>query len=125
MLDRYKKLKKIILDNSIPKTYIPKIFEGSYTEGNIERYFVQEAGNDFAPIFEVDDETFRNINNKNYYKKVSLKWRIIGPLEDLWENNTYFPSVITSNRKAIDAAAKTMPAIRNYLVNLKQFWKPL
>lgn len=123
MIDRYFKLKKIIIDNRLPKTYLPKIHDAKYTAGMIDRYFVQEAGNDLAPIFEVDKKTYSNILNTNYHKRVSLKWRIIGPLEDKKEGGTYYPSVITSNRKAIDEAAKTMPAIRYHLVNLKQFWK--
>lgn len=123
MIDRYKKLKDVVLDNSIPKTYIPIIYNSNYLDGNIRRYFVQEAGNDLSPIFEVNEETFQKISQKNYYKKVSLNWRIVGSLEDRWEGKTYFPSVITSNRKSIDEAAKTMPYIKYHLVNLKQFWK--
>jgi hypothetical protein len=120
---KYFKLTGNTIDNRIPPTYIPKLELGDYNAGNVKRYFLQEAGNDTAPIFEVSQQTFGA--DLPYYKRVELEWRIIGDLEDKWDKGTYYPSVITSNRKAINTAAKTMPAIRYYLVNLKQFWKPL
>lgn len=119
------KSKSIVVDNSIPKTSIPILNEGNYSEGYVTRYFLQMRDSPGSPIFEVDSDEYGKFFSNPYYKGISLNWRIIGKNQDSYEYGALLPSVTSSNRKAITEAAKEMPDIRMHLVNLTQFWKPL
>lgn len=126
ILERYKKIAPETISlyyPDQPKTIIPKPTEQDYSKGYIQRYFFQRRDTIGSPIYEVSKDTF--YRPVFPYKGVSLKWRIIGGLEDKWEGRTYIPSVITFNKKELDKVAKEMPDLKLYLVNLKQFWKPM
>lgn len=125
MKDRYDKLKsaEIYISETIPRAFFPNPETKNYKDGFIERYFFQKRASEGSPIYEVNRDVF--VKDFFPYKKVSIKWHIIGELEDKWEGETYKPSVITKNKRELQKVDKTMPDLKLYLVNLKQFWKPL
>lgn len=129
---RYNSIKKINtqINNSVPTVSIPKPNIGNYSEGYIQRYFLQTRDTPGSPIFEVDDRQYTKFLTYEHYKGVSIKWRISGNIRDEFINGPNGeliknPSVISSNRLVLFQAAKEMPDIRLHLVDLKQFWKPL
>jgi hypothetical protein len=122
MIDNYKKLKKIKIKNTIPNTYFPKPTELDYNNKFIVRYFTQRRATPGSPIFEINQDTFYDYSNTEYWLGVKLNWKIKGSLEDSYtEKGEFQPSVLTINRLAIIEAEKTLPEINLYLVNLKQF----
>jgi hypothetical protein len=131
-IKRYNEIKKesVKVDNVVPKSTIVSPTEGDYSAGYVIRYFLQMRDTKGSPIFEVDNLQFSIFSNKPYYIGVSVKWRITGNLDEKtysMEDGSLIkqPSVVNSNRIVVETAAKTMPDIKLYLVNLKQFWKNL
>lgn len=131
-IQRYNLIKSINtqVNNSIPTVSIPKPNIGNYSEGYIQRYFLQTRDTPGSPIFEVDDRQYIKFLSYPHYKGVSIKWRISGNINDEFipgPNSELIknPSVVSSNRLALLEAAKEMPDIRLHLVDVKQFWKPL
>jgi hypothetical protein len=117
------------ISNAIPQVYLPSPTTFDYKSGLIRRYFLQARDFKSSPIFEVSETTYAKIINADqYYKGVQLNWRIAGELRDTFfasDDGTLIRtiSVVNFNRMAIKEAAKTMPDIALYLVNLKQFYK--
>jgi hypothetical protein len=119
------KTKNSVIDNDYPSAYIPSPTQENYNKGWISRYFIQRRDTKDSPIIEVSEEGYSKVSLNVYFIGVRINWRISGELEDKYtESGATVPSVITSNQTAINAASQTMPDIRMYLVNLKQFWKP-
>ena len=124
VIDNYKKLNNIPIKNRPPKSYFPNPSVYDYNIGFIKRYFTQRRGTNGSPIFEINADTYGNYSNTNYWYGVELNWKITGNLEDKYMNDgTYIPSIKTINRLAIVEAAKKLPDIELYLVNLTQFYK--
>lgn len=129
---RYNEIKKasVRIDNSTPLSILPTPNGGNYAEGYIMRYFLQRRDTPGSVIFEVDDRNFSRFNSNPYYKGLVIKWRITGNLTEessILKDGAIIktPSVISTNAKVINEAAKEMSDIKLHLVDLKQFWKPL
>jgi hypothetical protein len=124
LIKKYKKLKSVIVNTKLPKTFFPTPTQSNYDEGVITRYFVQLRDTIGSPIFEVDRDVFYKFNNSPFYKGVKINWRISGNLEDSYTTNgALIPSVVNSNKRSIVEAEKILPEINLYLVNLKQFYR--
>ncbi len=124
MIKKYKKLKSVVINTKIPKTFFPTPKQSDYDTGVIDRYFVQLRDTPGSPIFEVNKEIFYKFNNSNFYKGVQINWRISGKLEDEYTTQgALIPSVTNSNKRSIMEAEKILPEINLYLVNLKQFYR--
>jgi hypothetical protein len=124
LIERYKKLKTVLVNTNLPKTFFPIPTQDNYDEGVITRYFVQLRDTPGSPIFEVNKEIFFKFNNSNFYKGVHINWRISGNLEDEYTTQgALIPSVVNSNKRSIMEAEKILPDINLYLVNLKQFYR--
>jgi hypothetical protein len=124
LIEKYKKLKTVLVNTNLPKTFFPTPIQANYDEGVITRYFVQLRDTPGSPIFEVNKEIFFKFNNSNFYKGVQIVWRISGNLEDEYTSQgALIPSILNSNKRSIMEAEKILPEINLYLVNLKQFYR--
>jgi len=122
MIENYKNLKNIKIKNVPPKTFFPNPNQLDYERGYITRYFTQMRGTPGSPIFEVNNDTFPNYSNNDYYIGVKINWKIKGDLEDKYtEKGELIPSVHTINSLEIKEAEKILPELNLYLVNTKQF----
>tara|TARA_B100002019_G_scaffold51741_1_gene44026 strand:+ start:7924 stop:8322 length:399 start_codon:yes stop_codon:yes gene_type:complete len=63
-----------------PEMYLPSVNETHYTQGFISRYFVKPANDKFASITEVTEIEFLSFASNPFYKRVSFKWKITGPI---------------------------------------------
>jgi hypothetical protein len=131
-IERYNLIKSVNtqINNDVPASSIPKPNIGNYSEGYIQRYFLQTRDTPGSPIFEVDNRQYTKFLAYPHYKGVSIKWRISGNINDEFINGPNGeliknPSVVSSNRLVLLEAAKEMPDIRLHLVDPKQFWKPI
>ena len=123
-IEKYKKLNNISIKNRQPKSYFPNPTQYDYNIGFIKRYFTQRRGTNGSPIFEISGDVFSDYSNTAYWNGVEINWKIVGNKEDSYKDDgTFIPSVKTINRLAISEAAKKLPDIELYLVNLTQFYK--
>jgi len=123
-IEKYKKLNNLSIKNKPPKAYFPNPTQHDYNIGFVKRYFTQRRGTSGSPIFEINADVYSDYSNTTYWNGVEINWKITGNLEDKYmDNGTYIPSVKTINRLAIIEAAKKLPDIELYLVNLTQFHK--
>ena len=126
ILESYKKLTRI---STIPTqtitAYVPNPTPDDYNRGYITRYFTQKVTDINSPIFEINSNTFTNLQNKPMYVSVSLKWRIKGPKETQYREDGQLldVSVSESNRRAILLHYDSIPSLKLYLPNLLQFYK--
>jgi hypothetical protein len=123
-IETYKKLNNVAIKNRPPKSYFPNPTQFDYNIGYIKRYFTQRRGTSGSPIFEINGDSFSDYSNTDYWNGVELNWKIVGNLDDRYtDDGSYVPSVKSINRLAITEAAKKLPDIELYLVNLSQFYK--
>ena len=126
-IDRYRQVVKGGYKFKEPKfkTSVPKPTESDYSAGFIYRYFAQKTNDIKSPIFEVDLKNFSKLNSNPYYIVTSIKWRISGNLEPIYDNfgNIKYKSVADSNRLSIMSVQNDIKNLKLYLQNLLQFHK--
>lgn len=124
--DRYNDIRTYTI--TFPKridTYIPNPTEMDYKKGYITRFFIQQTNDSESPIYEVAATNFRRYSNMQSYKGISLRWRIKGPLDVVFNdrNEITDKGVKESNRIAIQIASEKIKNLKLYLPNLLQFYK--
>ena len=83
-----------------------------YFNGYIRRYFAQQTNNEKSKIIEISKRSF-DLTHK-FYKKISLKWRLTGTVQQ----------VIYSNTEAIKLASKEIRLLPEILDSPLQFYRP-
>lgn len=127
ILDSYKKLtqNKLFKLKSKIETHIPNPTKEEYKRGWITRYFIQRTNDKTSPIFEVNSIQFSKSISNDLYTIVSIRWRLTGPKETIYDSNGNVKekSVSESNRIAIQLVYDKIPNLKLYLPNLLQFYK--
>jgi hypothetical protein len=127
-INRYKQVVKGGYQFNAPKfkTTVPKPTEDDYSVGFIYRYFAQKTNDISSPIFEIDIKNFRKLNSNPYYVVTSIKWKISGNLQPIYDDmgNIKYKSVADSNRLSIRTVERDIKNLKLYLPNLLQFHKP-
>ena len=127
ILDSYKKLtqNKLFRLRSNIETHIPTPTPAEYKRGWITRYFIQRTNDKTSPIFEVNSTQFSKSLANDLYTAVSIRWRLTGPKETIYDSsgNLKEKSVSESNRISIQLVYDRMPNLKLYLPNLLQFYK--
>jgi hypothetical protein len=123
---KYNKVRKNILSH--PKrinAFVPSPTEDDYKKGYITRFFVQKTNDKESPIYEVASSNFRKYTNNQSYKGVTLRWRIKGPLNMVFNdrNEITDKGVKESNRISIQLSSNKINKLKLYLPNLLQFYK--
>lgn len=93
--------------------YIPKLKDTDYENGYVRRYFAQKANDKDSQIFEINKNSFANLNSTSYYIAVGIDWRLKGLPHE----------VKNSNKESIRLVYERMPKLTLYLPNLLQFHK--
>ena len=101
--------------NQIPKVvaYLPDISDPDYEAGYVNRNFVQKVNDDNSIIIEVDDASYVEIQSSDYYKYVSIRWRLTGTPQEIMD----------SNKNSIKLVSDKIKNLKLYLPNLLQFAK--
>ena len=125
-IKRYNKVKTNFLTN--PKninTYVPNPTEDDYLRGYITRFFIQKTNDLESPIYEVSSSSYRKYLNSTTYRGTSLRWRISGPLDTIFNDNNDVTDkgVQQSNVISISIASKDIKNLKLYLPNILQFYK--
>jgi len=123
---KYNNIRTSILSH--PKridTFVPNPTDDDYRKGYITRYFIQKTNDVESPIYEVASNNFGKYSRNHSYKGVSLRWRIRGPLEMVFNDRSEITDkgVKESNRIAIHIASDKIRNLKLYLPHLLQFYK--
>ena len=124
-MDSMYKVSSNIFDLNTPPTIVPLPTESDYELGFIMRYFVRRANDLNGFIYEIDESTFEFYKNKPFWLVGELKWRISGPIDNVYKSNGDIDDrgVINSNKTSIMYTSKILPNISLYLPNILQFYK--
>ena len=71
-----------------PTSYRPTPTEEDYRTGIIDRYFVRKNTSQSHPICEVSGEQYHALQVNPYYKTVSIRWKITGPVDSYISGET-------------------------------------
>jgi hypothetical protein len=109
----------------IPKTFVPSPTDTDYSNGFIQRYFVQRVSDVNGFVFEIDLDTHQSLLTNPYFISTILRWRITGPINETFkiDGSVDDKGVILSNKASIGIAASTLKNIGLYLTNPLQFYK--
>ena len=110
---------------TIPNTIVPSPSEEDYEIGSIDRYFAQKANDINGFVYEINLDTFGKLNENPNWNVEIVRWRISGPLNEVYNNlgTLTDKGVINSNKAAIFIASTTLKNIGLYLPNFLQFHK--
>ena len=105
----------------MPRYYFPILRPVDKENGYIQRYFVQKKNNPIAAtIIEIDKTQFDNVKMKNgthingkLYKKISLRWVILGTEDE----------IKSKNRETLSTYERRCPGIKQYLGVLTELSK--
>lgn len=108
-----------------PKTIVPIPSPADYEVGFIRRYFIRKANEPEGHIFEVESSVYIQYTKNPFWMGDTIKWRIAGPLEPVFNNKGDMEDkgVPNSNAAGIAAASTILKNIKLYLPNLLQFYK--
>ncbi len=102
--------------------YSPKPTVRDYQNGYLMRYFVRKANDIRSGVTEVSKSNFDKVGS--YYKKLPVKWKITGPINDIIDRGIVVTSgVIDTNRRTVEKKAVIMPGLSKVLNNLLAFYK--
>ena len=108
-----------------PKTIVPNPTKNDYSNGFIQRYFVQKANDINGHVYEVDEVVYSKHIENPFWITTNLYWRITGPIDITYKMNGEVNDigVRNSNKATISIAASKIKNIGLYLPNLLQFYK--
>ena len=126
MMDTYRKNATNSSMLALTSTFIPRPSEADFNFGEIRRYFSQQANQSAGEITETSKTVFDALTKKSLFTVVELRWKITGPADDTTDPSTGeidVRGVRSSNKAAVQVAAKVIPTITNKLTNALQLWR--
>ena len=107
---------------SYPVSYKFTVTSNDYMIGYVYRYFVKKINSNF--VHEVSEENYNNIAS-GLFCKTSLKWTLVGPKNNTYQNAKLFEyGVSEKNSKSVEAASKYMPELKQTITDYSLFCKP-
>lgn len=128
--DDLNKIEYLLIKNNLfnkfvkPKTSYPIVTKSDYEQGYINRYFVVNKVN--QDIIEISEEDYNNVDtqcpnykkiNANLYEPFSIKWKIKGPKQDVYEGNTIIDYGVADTNK------RTVLKIKEKFIKITQVLK--
>ena len=110
LYSQYTKIRSSNREN-YPSSYKPQLKDSDYSDGSIQRYFIQKANDVNSKIHEISKEDFSK--NLTLYNKIMIDWTISGAKED----------AVLENLENIADAEQAFKGINKILTPL-QYWRP-
>ena len=110
---------------SNPETIVPILNETNYGTGFLSRYYCQKINDLNGFVFEIDNSTYKELQDNPFWKTAILRWRLSGPIDPVYNDMGQLIDigVIQSNKNSIQITASTLKNIGLYLPNILQFHK--
>ena len=122
--------KDLIKDKKIhslntPSTIVPSPNDVDYENGSIERYFTQKTNDIYGFVYEIDKQTYNELNLNPYWILTTIRWRIVGPVDIVYASDGKLKDkgVRESNKASIADGQKNIKNLGLYLPNILQFYK--
>ena len=108
-----------------PNTIVPSPTEADYRNGSIKRYFTQKTNDIHGFVYEINIQTYNELDLNPYWIITSIKWRIVGPLDIVYREDGKIldKGVRESNKSSILDGQKIIKNLGLYLPNILQFYK--
>jgi len=105
-----------------PEEHKPEPTQSDFDRGWFERFFVRRRGT--SDITEVDEGEHGRFNTSRLFTRFSLKWRISGPRNDVFNSAGFLVSagVEDTNLRTLDRVSRNQRGIKDKLSNPLQFW---
>jgi hypothetical protein len=116
---------KKIYSLNIPPTLVPSPTDVDYNNGIIQRYFTQKVNDVNGFVYEINKQTYNELDSNPYWSIAVVKWRITGPLDVVYDDNGKIidKGVRNSNISSITEAQKNIKNLNLYLIDILQFYK--
>ncbi len=116
---------KKIYSLNIPPTLVPSPTDVDYNNGIIQRYFTQKVNDVNGFVYEINKQTYNELDSNPYWSIAVVKWRITGPLDVVYDDNGKIidKGVRNSNISSIAEAQKNIKNLNLYLIDILQFYK--
>jgi hypothetical protein len=123
IINDYTRLTNAVTGSQPIRAHLPSPTQDDYDNGYVDRYFIQKTNDKESPIYEVNNKTFLSFTPKPGWIGVSVRWRLTGPSETIYNDNGEIEdiSISESNRRVIELRKQKMPSLKKYLGNLTQF----
>jgi hypothetical protein len=110
---------------NIPSTLVPSPTDVDYNNGIIQRYFAQKVNDVNGFVYEINKQTYNELDSNPYWTIGVVKWRITGPLDTVYDGNGKIidKGVRNSNISSIAEAQKNIKNLNLYLIDILQFYK--
>jgi len=100
--------------------------EEEYNNGYFTRYVIQLISSQSPYIVEINKDNYAKLTqteDKFYYNTVEMLWKLIGPLDDIFENNIRVEAgVRDTNLRSLQEAEKKIPGLTKVFNNPLQFY---
>lgn len=97
-----------------------------YNTGYFTRYVIQLISSQSPYIVEINKDNYAKLTqteDKFYYNTVEMLWKLIGPLDDIFENNIRVEAgVRDTNLRSLQEAEKKIPGLTKVFNNPLQFY---
>jgi hypothetical protein len=116
---------KKIYSLNIPPTLVPSPTDVDYNNGIIQRYFTQKVNDVNGFVYEINKQTYNELDSNPYWSIAVVKWRVTGPLDVVYDDNGKIidKGVRNSNISSITEAQKNIKNLNLYLIDILQFYK--
>ena len=102
-----------------------RYWSANYGTGFLSRYYCQKINDLNGFVFEIDNSTYKELQDNPFWKTAILRWRLTGPIEPVYSElgELIDIGVKQSNKNSIQITASTLKNIGLYLPNILQFHK--
>lgn len=101
--------------------------EEEYNTGYFTRYIAQLKSSQSPYIVEISKNNYAKLTqtrDKSYYNTVEMLWKLIGPLDDIFEDNIRVESgVRDTNLRSLQEAEKKIPGVSKIFPDPLQFYR--
>lgn len=108
-----------------PPTIVPSPNDMNYANGSIERYFTQKTNDIYGFVYEINIQTYNELQTNPYWIVGLIRWRISGPIDIVYTEDGKIKDkgVRESNKASIVEGQKIIKNLGLYLPNILQFYK--
>ena len=103
-----------------PKTIVPIPKETDYETGFMSRYYCQKINDLKGFVFEIDNSTYKELQDNPFWKTAILRWRLTGPIEPVYSELGELEKAIISAENAVALGGPLLERSKETLLEIRQ-----